>query len=810
MAARTPENMGESLKGLRIADYFSSLLHVSGADISLLDNNIVYDGVGTTTGISLSSKGIRVTINNYIEPIGWEAAEGPGDPINGTMEWLDAFFPINSIMLTTTNDNPGNRIANTKWVLQSTGKFLVGAGTGQEVDGVDLKEYEFTSGSRGTGSGDLAGEYCVTLGDKNLPPHTHDVDMKTDIQIRDATDPSTVFCFYFGPTINPQQLTKEKRFAANSGLDIPDIEDNPYSDFLYQDKIEAFQHNTSYTEEDGTVIPQYRNHVITTLFEEGVRYNDNDFDPKLANYTLKGWGGAQVGGPGWGGALVLSENTQVFIENSPRPVGVPWDDGTTILRETSYDPRDVGRVHPGRFGSENLILARNLIIDVLGIDGAREMLADVNRLKELGETVDDYGSDNRFVLEEIEGVATIPTTNTGTTSCHNNIPPSYGVYFWRRVPLDFTEEPVTIRPEDEPEVEIPVDDIVEEVVVEEAVWRYEITQHKKELNLASWARGRGWNGISPVEITLRNNKYLWSDDTTKAGLTIDEFPGGLTFINKGFIIGRGGDGGSWVTAKKKSLWPDRDNGQQENGGYMTGWDGGPAIKITSRSSITINNRNGVIAGGGGGGAGGGTGNFGGGGGGAGGGKGGAGSQGVSRWGDSRERGGAGGSIGQKGGNGENWRRCSSGILKSKVYPDGVFLQGLGGEAGGGGSGGWQRDGNDPHGGGGGGGRKVRKNGNSTSGGGGGAPNRDAFCGGNGGSNNNKGQSVASDTRWPWGNGSGGGGWGADGGDQLTNARNSCQRYGPRKPKGGKGGKAVDSVGGSRYSISGGIVYGKKE
>jgi len=93
--------IGESLKGLRIADYYSSLLHVSGANISLLGDNKIYDGVGNTTGLSLSSIDDRVSFNHYIYPEGF-------DSVN---EWIDAFYPINSIILTATNNNPTNRIA---------------------------------------------------------------------------------------------------------------------------------------------------------------------------------------------------------------------------------------------------------------------------------------------------------------------------------------------------------------------------------------------------------------------------------------------------------------------------------------------------------------------------------------------------------------------------------------------------------------------------------------------------------------------------------------------------------------------------
>ena len=67
-------NKGESLKGLRIADYYSSLLHLSGFDITLQEYNKVFDGKGNTSGLTLSSRTVdeitvdRADIQNYILP----------------------------------------------------------------------------------------------------------------------------------------------------------------------------------------------------------------------------------------------------------------------------------------------------------------------------------------------------------------------------------------------------------------------------------------------------------------------------------------------------------------------------------------------------------------------------------------------------------------------------------------------------------------------------------------------------------------------------------------------------------------------
>ena len=67
--------MPESLSQQRIADQYTSLLHVSGASIASWPpkGNVpanVYDGAGNVTGISLSSVGDRAIINNYIKKNG--------------------------------------------------------------------------------------------------------------------------------------------------------------------------------------------------------------------------------------------------------------------------------------------------------------------------------------------------------------------------------------------------------------------------------------------------------------------------------------------------------------------------------------------------------------------------------------------------------------------------------------------------------------------------------------------------------------------------------------------------------------------
>ena len=165
-----------------------------------------------------------------------------------------------------------------------------------------------------------------------------------------------------------------------------------------------------------------------------------------------------------------------------------------------------------------------------------------------------------------------------------------------------------------------------------STWKATITTHQKEMNLRTWAIANGWDGAIGAEITIANGIYIWSDNNAVAALTTGLFPGGLTIINNGYIMGRGGNGA-------------KGSGAAYGNNYVHATAGGPALALSQ--SCTIQN-NGYIAGGGGGGAGnvqGGGYAYGGGGGGAGGGQGGGWQQSTSVLTTS------GGAIGQSGANG---------------------------------------------------------------------------------------------------------------------------------------------------------------
>ena len=150
--------MPESLTNQFISDFYTSLLHLSGAELGDTLNK-VFDGAGNSTGLALS--GDRVIINNYIYPKG---------PLSEPTEWLDAFFLVGCIQLTFDNINPQTRIAGTTWEIVAEGRFLVGVG-GHTDKNTDYRK--FCEDGLPPESGNKAGEYMTELNIGNMPAHTH-------------------------------------------------------------------------------------------------------------------------------------------------------------------------------------------------------------------------------------------------------------------------------------------------------------------------------------------------------------------------------------------------------------------------------------------------------------------------------------------------------------------------------------------------------------------------------------------------------------------------------------------------------------
>lgn len=204
------------------------------------------------------------------------------------------------------------------------------------------------------------------------------------------------------------------------------------------------------------------------------------------------------------------------------------------------------------------------------------------------------------------------------------------------------------------------------------VFKATISTNQQQMNLRTWAVAAGWNQSAPAEITVASGVYIWSDSNATAAMTIDgTWPGGVTVINNGFIMGRGGNGAGTQSAQTA---------------------GGPAISLGVATFITNNS----YIGGGGGGGGTGYNWYPGAGGGAGGGRGGNGGLGGFN-GTVTGAGGAGGSVGASGSNGnlgnavKGGYECSGGGGGGRIMPGtggpvgAANSNGLGGGAGGSGS-----------------------------------------------------------------------------------------------------------------------------
>jgi len=106
-------------------------------------------------------------------------------------------------------------------------------------------------------------------------------------------------------------------------------------------------------------------------------------------------------------------------------------------------------------------------------------------------------------------------------------------------------------------------------------------------DLRTYLVNQGWDQNRPVVLT--NTGTIGSTSNGSYAMTISgSFPNGVTFINYGYVVGTGGNGGSsaWLIGKGYSQFS------------TAGGNGGPALSVSAR--VTIYNY-GVIGGGGGGG-----------------------------------------------------------------------------------------------------------------------------------------------------------------------------------------------------------------
>ena len=127
---------------------------------------------------------------------------------------------------------------------------------------------------------------------------------------------------------------------------------------------------------------------------------------------------------------------------------------------------------------------------------------------------------------------------------------------------------------------------------------FTISSNQTNANLRTLAVNAGWNQSTKVVATISGGVYISSNVTTTPALTINgSFPGGVSLVNNGFIVGRGGAGGNGGFGVVDG------DGQFYVGVGYAGGSGAGALLVSV--AVTVTN-NGTIAGGGGGGGGGGS------------------------------------------------------------------------------------------------------------------------------------------------------------------------------------------------------------
>ena len=116
-----------------------------------------------------------------------------------------------------------------------------------------------------------------------------------------------------------------------------------------------------------------------------------------------------------------------------------------------------------------------------------------------------------------------------------------------------------------------------------SAFSFAISADTTNVNLRTAAITAGWNQTSALTCTINSGVVVYSTSTGTYAMTVSgSFPNGVSLVNNGTILGKGGAGG-------------------QSANYVTppGNPGGPALNVTSAVSIT--NASGRIAGGGGGG-----------------------------------------------------------------------------------------------------------------------------------------------------------------------------------------------------------------
>ena len=124
---------------------------------------------------------------------------------------------------------------------------------------------------------------------------------------------------------------------------------------------------------------------------------------------------------------------------------------------------------------------------------------------------------------------------------------------------------------------------------------FTLTSNQQDFDARAFLIAQGWNGSDAVTLTIDTGVYVYASSTSAYAFDMGgSYPNGLTLINNGFIMGRGGNAAPTPTIPRGSL----ANLLLNSSMFQNGQAGGPAIKMTG--NLTIQNSAGYIGAGGGG------------------------------------------------------------------------------------------------------------------------------------------------------------------------------------------------------------------
>jgi hypothetical protein len=162
-----PATATTSLESTNISDTYYGLLHAGGLPIPVTGQVRIRDGSGTQTALSLGANCNGATVCGTLKA---DTLQGTSLSLTNKItpsqldigELVKALHPVNSVIYTTDNVNPGTRSgwSGTTWTQIAQGRFIVGVGTGWDDKGI----------SKAFGAENNSGRFTQDI---SVPDHYH-------------------------------------------------------------------------------------------------------------------------------------------------------------------------------------------------------------------------------------------------------------------------------------------------------------------------------------------------------------------------------------------------------------------------------------------------------------------------------------------------------------------------------------------------------------------------------------------------------------------------------------------------------------